>query len=555
MRNMIWKRLFIGFILLIISLLLCLDLFLSKGRSSTFDGPTHLANIAQFNKALSSGDFPVRWMGGFGNYGMPMGIIAQQTTSYIGAALTFLTHDVFSSYNIVVLIGALLSTCLLYYFLSLHFSEGAALIGATLFNFAPYRIINIYIRGALPEFFSHVFFPLIFIGLFVFIKKKNTGGLIYLLLGFVGILLTHPFTLLIGMFLWVPYAAYLIWDSGNIGFIWRNAPHVILTIFLIFGLSAYYVLPLYLEIKYFYYGTGSHFIPGNFLTLKNYLGDQWYYFYQNDIEVRGQVIHLGLIESIVMGCGFLSFVISRKAKHNFLSWVLPSGLIIIFFTTTYADFIFKQINMMGNIQHNWRMFTSMVFIAPLTLAYLLNKSRSKTLFSLIFFAIILFRFPQLYGKNFVFEQQNKYYWMKLNLHGNIMNTIWTGPTQDYPVKKVKGEIIAGNGVIVKRTELNSWRKYEINATTEVRLVDNTFYFPGWKVFVDAKEVPIEFQDMNYRGVITYNVPQGTHEVIVKFTDTKVRILANLISLVSIGILGTLIIFRKKLFGHPAKQRS
>ena len=63
-------------------------------------------------------------------------------------------------------------------------------------------------------------------------------------------------------------------------------------------------------------------------------------------------------------------------------------------------------------------------------------------------------------------------------------------------------------------------RYKVTATSEIRMVDYTFYFPGWKVLVDAKEVPIEFQDMNYRGVITYNVPSGNHEVVVKFTDTK-----------------------------------
>jgi len=534
---MIGKRLFIGFILFIISLLLCLDLFLSKGRPSTFDGPSHLANIAQFTKALQSGDFPVRWMDGFGNYGMPMAIIIQQTTSYLGAIITLFTHDIFISYNIVVLIGAFFSTYLLYCFFTLHFSEEAALLGATLFNFAPYRIINIYIRGALPEFFSHVFFPVVFIGLYLFIKKRSMKGLIYLFIGFVGILLTHPFTFIIGMFIWVPYAVYLVWESGSANFIRDNILYLLLMFLLVIGISAFYIIPLYLEIKYFYYGTGSHFIAGNFLTLKNYLGDQWYYFYQNDIEVRGHVIHLGLIESLVITAGMISLFFSKKGKGKFLYWIVPSLLVLIFFTTHYADFIFKKINLLGNIQHNWRLFTSIVFIAPLILAYLLNKVKSKTLLYLIFFVVIIFRFPQLYGKNYLLEKQDTYYWTKLNLAGNIMNTVWTGPTQDYPVKKIKGEILEGKGKIIKRNERNSWREYEIKADTDLRLVDYTFYFPGWKVYVDKKEVPIEFQDMNYRGVITYKIPKGKHTVLVKFTDTKVRLLANMVSLFSLGALG------------------
>jgi len=123
------------------------------------------------------------------------------------------------------------------------------------------------------------------------------------------------------------------------------------------------------------------------------------------------------------------------------------------------------------------------------------------------------------------------------------------------VKKVKGEIIEGKGRIEKRLERNSWRTYEVIAQSpEIRLVDNTFYFPGWKVYVDKKETPIEFQDMNYRGVITYRVPEGRHTVEVKFTNTKIRLLANSISIFSIGVFGLLVLFRKRLFHHPAKKR-
>jgi len=325
---------------------------------------------------------------------------------------------------------------------------------------------------------------------------------------------------------------------------------------LIFGITAFYLLPLNTEIKYFYYGVRSHFIPGNYLTLKNYLGDQWYYFYNNDIEVRGNIIHLGFVETLIIfvGCLYLYF---QKNKSNFLCWVLFSGAILIFFTTHYADFIYEKINLLGNIQHNWRMFTSIVYIAPLILAFLYDSvsANKKSIFIVVVLLTLILRFPQLYGKNYMQETQNKYYWTKINLHGNIMNTIWTGPTEDYPVKKMKGEIIEGKGAIIKRNEHNSWREYEIQATSDVRMADYTFYFPGWKVYIDKKEVPIEFQDMNYRGVITYKVPQGMHNIVVKFTETKIRLLGDFISLFSLIILGLLIIFRKRLFGHPAKKSS
>jgi hypothetical protein len=146
------------------------------------------------------------------------------------------------------------------------------------------------------------------------------------------------------------------------------------------------------------------------------------------------------------------------------------------------------------------------------------------------------RFPQLYGKNYTLYSESKYYFTNENLHGNIMNTIWTGPTQDYPVKKEKPEIIEGKGIITSKYAQNSLRKYGVNAETNIRMVDYTFFFPGWRTYVDGKETEIQFQDPAYRGVITYNVPKGEHEVIVKFTDTKVRFIGKLISIASLAVL-------------------
>ena len=104
------NRSFLIFIFLfIISLLFTFDLFINKGQPTTFDGPTHLTNIAQFDKAIKDGELLPRWADGFANYGMPIPIIAQQTTSYLGALFNIVLHNILLSYNMVVLVGAFFS--------------------------------------------------------------------------------------------------------------------------------------------------------------------------------------------------------------------------------------------------------------------------------------------------------------------------------------------------------------------------------------------------------------------------------------------------------------
>jgi hypothetical protein len=48
----------------------------------------------------------------------------------------------------------------------------------------------------------------------------------------------------------------------------------------------------------------------------------------------------------------------------------------------------------------------------------------------------------------------------------------------------------------------------------------TFYFPGWRAYVDGEEVEIEVAGPE--GFITFWVPMGEHEVLVRFEDTLPR---------------------------------
>lgn len=539
-------------ILLIISVIFCLDLFIRNGRPSTFDGPTHLANIAQFTKALANGDFPVRWLDGFANYGMPMGIIVQQTTSYIGAGINLLFHNTVFSYNCIVLISTFLSSYLLFLFLTKYYSETASLIGSILFLFAPYRIINIYIRGALPEYVAQVFFPLVLLGLFYWIKQGKEKGLWLVGVGTTSILLTHPFTFVIGSFLFVPYGIWLCLEQRRK----KDVPKRILLLFipllLSIGLSFYYLFPLFREIRFFYYGLQSHQIfPNQFVRLSQYISDHWFYFYKGDIEVRGHVIHFGFFELLLTAVSISIWVIKgmQQKKDSFLVWTIISFGILVFFTSQYATSFYNTIPLIGGIQHNWRMFTSIVYIPVFFLAYLLDQmpaEKRKYIFFLFLTCIFFMRIPQLYGKNYRIEPESAYYWTKTNLHGNILNTIWTGPTEKYPVQKQKGAIIAGQGKILSREERNSWRKYTVQAESQLRMADYTFYFPGWKVYIDKAPTIIEWQDENYRGVITYHIPPGKHDVLVVFSETKTRMIGNAVTLISIFSLFFASFFRKKM---------
>ena len=477
--------------------------------------------------------------------------------------MTFITHNAIVSWKIVALIATVLSNLILYKFLRIYFKQIPSTVAIFLYNISPYRILNLYVREALPEFFASVFFPLVLFALYYLIKEKKRWAIILLAISFTGLALSHPMMMVVASFIIFPYLLFLLKDEKE------KIKKLFLTgVSMGWGLlmAAYYLIPLNIEIKYFYYGSGNHLTQGQTLHLKNFIDPNWYYYFDRDVLNRGHFVTPGLFEVIILVIGILYLVrrimIAKKWKVDMLDIAVFVGVTSLFLTTDYALIFYEKINILSNIQFPWRMLSLFIFVPPIIIAYILNKFENNKLKIAALTLIVAFaflRFPQLYSKNNTDHPLSQYLFTKINLHSTNMNTIWTGITDDYPVKRQKGEIIEGQGKIVSRELSNSWRKYAVNAITDIRMADYTFYFPGWKVWVDSKPVDIQFQDPNYRGIITYNVPKGRHNIYLKFTDTKVRVLGNLVSALSIA--GLIIFFfvekkkhiLKRFFDFPGNQ--
>ena len=102
------------------------------------------------------------------------------------------------------------------------------------------------------------------------------------------------------------------------------------------------------------------------------------------------------------------------------------------------------------------------------------------------------------------------------------------------------EVISGRVSIKTIQRTNTSHTYEVKALERSRILENTLYFPGWNVFVDDKKFPVEFQDPRYRGLMTFYVDKGEHQINIIFKETKLRAFADTVSVVSLGnIIGLL----------------
>jgi hypothetical protein len=349
----------------------------------------------------------------------------------------------------------------------------------------------------------------------------------------------------VGSILFLPYGIYLLSKKKDKN---KKIIATIIAGLLGIGLAAYYLVPLFIEIHYFYYGTTiDHFAPGHFLSLRRYFVEEWFYMI-NDTGPREHWHIGGIFETTILmiAVGLAIWRYIKNRTIDLITILASVGVIYMVMTLKITEPLYTHIVFLGNIQHPWRMLTGFIIIPPILFALLFENIERKKIFFIIALLIIAFlRFPQIYGKNFTDYPQDSYFTTEYNLHGNAMNTVWMGNERDYPFQNTKGKIIEGKGKITDKQIKNSSRTYQVNAQTDVRLVDYTFYFPGWRAYIDKVETPIQFQDPNYRGVITYNVPAGIHTITLKFVETKIRLFGDAVTLLSIvGLFGIYYINKK-----------
>ena len=82
--------------------------------------------------------------------------------------------------------------------------------------------------------------------------------------------------------------------------------------------------------------------------------------------------------------------------------------------------------------------------------------------------------------------------------------------------------------------------YEVVAERPLTAVYRQFDFPGWQVQVDGQSIPITPSDPH--GLITFPLPEGSHEVSITFTNTWSRWLGWAISAVAFAIVVGLAVF-------------
>ncbi len=503
--------------------------------------------VMQMDKCLRDGQFPCRWVPdlGFG-YGYPLYIFYSPLAYYVMEVFHLIGFSFIASVKIVFILSFIFAGASMFVLGQALWGNLGGLVSAMFYVYAPYRASDVYSRGAVGEFWALIFLPLILWSILNLIKnEKQKKSIIYLSLSVTGLLLSHNLTIIAFTpiaALWTLVFLFLYYKKGII-------KKIILAVALGVGLSAFYLIPMIAEKSYVHIDsmTSGYFnYLAHFVSLKQlFLNGHWGYGSSelgpyDDLSFQIGVIHwLIVLISLV-----LAFI---KKKRNKIDRIIVVFLSIVFITAialchSKSTFIWQTITPMKYFQFPWRFLTMAILsssiIAGFPLKIIKNKRRARQLTALLIFLLIFF-----YSRFFSPSQ-----WLNIKDQDKFSGENWknqqTMSIFDYlpifasapPASPAPQEpqIIHGQANIINFQKGTNWQKGEVDVSQPATIQLPLFFYPGFKLWLNQKETDFSYQ--NQLGLITFNLPSGRHQFLVKLTSTLDRKIGDTISLISILVL-------------------
>lgn len=414
-----------------------------------------------------------------------------------------------------------------------------ALLAASFYICAPYRISDMYIRVAIAEVASFIFIPIIWNGIYsIFNYKEITGRKYILCFGIVGLMLSHT---LITFYMAIICAIYVICNYKKID------KHIIIklvkNILLALAITAFYWIPLVeskLSCDYEVFNQ-SHMVRENVLVkLKVSLIEL--------IWLKDDRMAYFLAIPLLLGIMLTINIVKKKKIQDLQSYFffLITGIICIILTMDFIPFE-KFPSFMKMMQFSFRLLEFSSFFLSVIAAINIGLFFKKFTFAKMLI-IVLVIMDLIIPINKNIDYQNEYI-SENDLIQGIRVTSSTGrvhagcasfeylPSKAFNNRKNiedrEDVPIAYNNQTISNYEKNGLTmKFDMEGTGEVELP--YIYYIGYCVRVNGVKVKTKESD---NGFIKINVTEEKSSVTVDYDGSTLMKISLIISIISLlGIL-------------------
>lgn len=525
----------------------------------------HAARVAELLRAVQEGHFPVRWSGNFGyGYGMPLFEFYAPLPFYVGALFYWL------GLPMVMVLKILWAGCSAvtigggYKLGKELWGKSGGLVLAAALGLAPYRAVNLFVRGSLSEAWGIMAMPWIMVGGIGVIKGKRWGWWT-LVLGVVTLMLSHNLTTL----MFVPISALLVtlyglaqwWRSRRVAkpTIIKRWLVVVGSYILAGGVSAFYMLPALVEKDFTKIDnilSGYFHYSQHFLYLRQLITPGWSYggsaWGPNDgiSFFLGYGQWLGLVGAGVLLLWFTwhwgrnvntkerALIIRNWAWFGVLATVLGGA---VFMSLQRSQSVWDASPFLSFIQFPWRWLSVAIMIISLLLAWSLTLLKDKEwrwrYAALLVASIVVVNWSYFRPESYLSDAEEYYYVDPTRIQAQM-----SGILPDYIPKQMSDELTPPEALFLvpagveEKVEVLVDRGHErllkTSLLSPIVLHFTIADFPGWMVEIDGKAVA---KQSGENGGIAVEVPAGEHLVGAYFGSTPIRQWSDIISVISVVV--------------------
>lgn len=504
--------------------------------------------VLQMDKCLKDFQIPCRWVPdmGFG-YGYPQFNYYSPLPYYLMESFHLIDLNFLDSVKAFFVFSILVSMIGMFYLGKEFWGIKGGILSALFYSFAPYYAYDLYVRGAVGELAAFAILPFIFL----YTKRLvegNKRSLLLLTLSFSALFTSHNITSTFFLpltFVWFLYLSLFYFRLSPL-LLKKILKGFLLSVIWGFGLSAFFVLPAIFEkvfvktetLTYGYFNYVSHFVGLKQLLLNTF----WGYGSSEPGQFDQAFLGIGILHwTLPLVAAFLLWYFRKNKELMLCVGLIFCGWLGLFMIHPRSVFIWDNIPLLSYFQFPWRFLILVIFLFSFafgSLGLTLNGSKSYAfgIFLSLYFVLLIF-----YASYF-----RPSTWLNINDARKFSGESWqlqqTVSINDYlPVYAKEApnkpaadqpEVVEGQAEFLDKSVGTDWQRWKIDVKSDnaqIRL--QLFYFPGWKAWVDKEEKTINYD--NKWGLITFNIEKGQHEIYAKLTNTPIRKLGNLVSLVGL----------------------
>ncbi len=578
-----WKKIVLELFILIIIAVPAFGCLFNNQYFAMHDDQ-HIARLYLLDQGIKQGSLYPRWVGELGfNFGYPLFNFYPPLVYYVAELFHLLGFSLILSIKLTFILGFILATIGMFYFLKRLIGRWPAFLAATLYSYFFYHAINIYVRGALAEFFSMAILPFVFLTFDNLYRKTNLKNSLWFGLSLALLVLTHPLIAFPSVFFLGFFFLFFFFNHKK-----RLSFFAQTLIGSIYGLllSAFFWLPSYGERKYTLVDNILTKELANYKIHFIYLKQFWYspWGYGGSIAGPndGMTFQLGKIHILLFSISvflFIVYLLSKKKSREmirYFSFFVFLLIFSLFMSSTPSVFIWDRIKYLWYLQFPWRFmaftgfFISIIggflifFIQELLSKRLKNKTKKIIIVLTVFLCTItIIRYQKYFQAQKYLVNDDKKLTTFEEIAWRVSKTSFEfSPKGIKTAKTAIGTTTIGlkkneltrdlfnifplekdSYQIKTTTNLFQRKEFDIETSVPIKFCLNTFNFPGWKAYLDGKGITID--DKNDYKLITVDIPKGKHQLTFNFSDTPVRTIGNWLSVVSfVGLITTLIYLRK-----------